>query len=126
MSNLQKSLSLSSIVTSNKKIKLLDRKKLLTPKATQKAQVLQRAVICNRTLLNTKQIIQNHCLFLKVNKAQQKISSIKPLLAFCKNKCLKQLIGGNAIQNYKSIKKTNNKYEECTPCTPGIRSLPYL
>ena len=89
--------------------------------------MLQRAVICNRTLHSTKQIIQNHCLFLKVNKALQKIFSIKLLLAFGKNKCLKQLIGGNVIQNYKSIKKKKpNKYEECTPCTPGIRSLPCL
>lgn len=71
--------------------------------------MLQRAVICNRTLPNTKQIIQNHCHFLKVNKAQQKIFSIKPLLAFGKNKCLKQLIGGNVIQNYKSIKKKKNQ-----------------
>ena len=44
----------SSIVTNNKKIKLLDRKTLLTPKITQKAQVLLRAVICNRTLPDIK------------------------------------------------------------------------
>ena len=75
----------SFIVTNNKKIKLLDRKTLLTPKTTQKAQVLLRAVIYNRTLPNIKQIIQNDCLILIANKFLQKAFSIKPLLAFRKN-----------------------------------------
>ena len=47
-----------SIETEIKKIKLLDRKDLLTPKTTQKAQVLPLTVIYNRTLPIIKQIIQ--------------------------------------------------------------------
>ena len=79
----------SSIVTNNKKIKLLDRKTLLTPKITQKAQVLLRAVIYNRTLPDIKRIIQNHCPILMANKFLQKTFSVKPLLAYHKNKILR-------------------------------------
>ena len=47
-----------SIETEIKKIKVLNRKDLLTPKKTQKAQVLPLTVIYNRTLPIIKQIIQ--------------------------------------------------------------------
>ena len=40
---------------------------------------------------------------------------------------MKQLTGGNTIQNDKNINRSSNKYEEkCTPCKSGIRSLCYL
>ena len=46
-----------SIETEIKKIKLLDKKDLLTPKTTQKAQVLPLTVTYNHTLPNIKKII---------------------------------------------------------------------
>ena len=47
----------SSIETEIKKIKLLDRKDSLTPKTTQKAQVLPMTVTYDRTLPNIKKVI---------------------------------------------------------------------
>ena len=111
-----------------KKIKLLGRKEFLTPKARQKAQVLPLTMTCNCTPPNIKQIIQNHWPILKTNKTLQKTFSIEPVIAFRKKKkkkkSLKQLIGGNTIQNDKNIKKSNSKYEgKCASCKSTIRSL---
>ena len=61
----------SSIETKIKKIKLLDKKDLLTPKTTQKVQVLPLIVTYNCKLPNIKQIIQNRWSIL-TNKALEK------------------------------------------------------
>ena len=95
----------SSTETEIKKIKLLNRKDLLTPKTTQKAQVLPLTMTYNRTLLNIKQIIRNDWSIRKINKTLEKALSVEPIIAFRKSKSLKQLIGGNNIQNDKNIKK---------------------
>ena len=106
------------------KIKVLDRKDCLIPKTTQKGQVFPLTVTYNRTLSNVKQIIQNYWSILKTNKALEKFFSVEPIIAFRKNKGLKQLIEGSTIQNDKNIKKSSNKYEgKCTICKSGIRSL---
>ena len=111
----------SSIETEIKKIKLLDRKNLLTPKITQKNQVLPLTMTYNCSLPNIKQIIRNHWSILKANKDLQKTFPVEPIIAFHKNKSLKQLIGGNTIQNNRNIKKSTNKYEgKCTPCISGM------
>ena len=80
------------IETEIKNIKLLDRKDLLTPKATHKSTY-------NHTLPNIKETIQNRWSILKTNKALEKTFSVKLIIAFRKNKSLKQLIGGSTIQN---------------------------
>ena len=114
----------SSIETKINKIKFPDTKDLLTPKTTKKAQVLPLTVTYNRRLPNIKQIIQNHWSILKTNKALVKTFPVEPIIAFCKNKSLKQLIGGNTIQNDKNIKISSNKYEgKCTPYKSGIGLL---
>ena len=88
---------LSSTETEIKKNELLARKELLTPKVTQTGQVLQLTVTYNHTLPNVKQVIQNHRFILNTNKALERAFSIQPIIAFCKNKRLKQLIEGNTI-----------------------------
>ena len=114
----------SSIETETKKIKFVDWKDWLTLKTTQKVQVLPFTVTYNGTLPDIKQLIQNHGSILKTNKALEKTFSVEPIIAFRKNKSLKQLIGGSTIQNDKDIKKSSNKYEgKCTPYKSGIRSL---
>ena len=78
----------------------------------------------NGTLPDIKQLIQNHGSILKTNKALEKTFSVEPIIAFRKNKSLKQLIGGSTIQNDKNMKKLSNKYEgKCTPYKSGIRSM---
>ena len=82
-----------------KKIKLLDSKELLTPKTTQKVQVLSPAVTYNRTLSNIKQIIQNDWSILNTNKIFGKTKARKNSLEKAPSK---------AIKIYK-IKTTNVK-----------------
>ena len=78
----------------------------------------------NGTLPDIKQLIQNHGSILKTNKALEKTFSVEPIIAFRKNKSLKQLTGGSTIQNDKNMKKLSNKYEgKCTPYKSGIRSM---
>ena len=98
-------------------------KDLLAPKTTQKAQVIPLRVTYNCTLSNKKQIIRNHWSILETNKALDRTFPVETVIAFHKNKSLKQLIGGNTIRN-NNIKKLGNKYEgKCTPCKSGIWSL---
>ena len=75
-----------------------------TRKTTHKAQVTV-IVTYNRFFPNIKQIIQN------TNKALRKTFSLEPIISFCKNKSLKQLLGGNTIKNDKNIKTSNSEYE---------------
>ena len=84
---------------------------MLTPKTTQKTQMLPLTVTYNRILPNIKQTIWNHWSILKTNKTLEKTFSVEPIIAFRKNKSQKQLIGGNVIQNDKNIKNqaTNMK-----------------
>ena len=70
-------------------IKKIKRKDLLTPKTTQKAQVLPLTGTYNSTLPNINQIIRNHWSILKTNKALEKTFSVEPIIAFRKNKSLK-------------------------------------
>ena len=106
---IQQTTNSSAVVKYCKKIKLLDRKELLTPKATQKAQVLPPTVTHNHTLPNIKQIIQNHWSILKTNKVLEKTFSIEAIIAFRESKTLKQLIGRNTIQSDKNIKKSKQQ-----------------
>ena len=76
----------SSIETKIKKIDLLDRKELLTPKTTQKPQILPLTVTYNSTLPNKKQTIHNHWPILKPNKNLEKTFSNELIIPFRKNK----------------------------------------
>ena len=70
-------------------IKKIERKNLLTPKTTQKAQALPLTGTYNSTLPNINQIIRNQWSILKTNKALEKTFSVEPIIAFRKNKSLK-------------------------------------
>lgn len=71
---------------------------LLTPKTIQKAQVLPLIVTYSRTLPNIKEIIWNHWSIWKSNKSLEKTFSIELVIAFHKNKTLKEVNEGNTIQ----------------------------
>ena len=88
---------MSSTETEIKKNELLYRKELLTPTVTQTGQMLQLTVTYNHTLPNVKQVIQNHRSILNTNNALERAFSIQPIITFCKNKRLKQLIEVNTI-----------------------------
>ena len=97
---------------------------MLTPKTTQKTQVLPLTGTYDRTLPNIKQITRNQWFIMKTNKALEKTFSIETIITFRENKSLKQVIEGNTTQNDKNIKKSSSRYKrKCTPCKSGIQSF---
>ena len=103
--------------TKIKNIKLLDRKDLLTPKATQKSTY-------NHTLANIKEIIQNPWSILKTNKPLEKTFSVESIIAFGKKQKSETTHWRKYDPKRKNIKKPGSKYEgKCTPCKSGMRSL---
>ena len=61
---------------------------------------------------------------MNVNPELKKVFENKPLLAFRKNKNLRQLIGGNTIEKNKKL-LTTNKFTngKCSPCFSNSRTL---
>ena len=95
---------------------------LLTPKTIQKAQVLPLIVTYSRTLPNIKEIIRNHWSIWKSNKSLEKTFSIELVIAFHKNKTLKEVNGGNTIQKDKNINKQATNVKRNVQCVV-IRSM---
>lgn len=95
---------------------------LLTPKTIQKAQVLPLIVTYSRTLPNIKEIIRNHWSIWKSNKSSEKTFSIELVIAFNKNKTLKEVNGGNTIQKDKNINNQATNVKRNVQCVV-IRSM---
>lgn len=95
---------------------------LLTPKTIQKAQVLPLIVTYSRTLPNIKEIIRNHWSIWKSNKSLEKTFSIELVIAFHKNKTLKEVDGGNTIQKDKNINNQATNVKRNVQCVV-IRSM---
>lgn len=95
---------------------------LLTPKTIQKAQVLPLIVTYSRTLPNIKEIIRNHWSIWKSNKSLEKTFSIELVIAFHKNKTLKEVNGGNTIQKDKNINNQATNVKRNVQCVV-IRSM---
>ena len=74
-----------------------DRTGLLNKEKTETGNHLTLCVTYNKTLPNIKTILEKHWHILNVNPELKKVFENKPLLALCKNKNLRQLIGGNTI-----------------------------
>ena len=73
----------------------------------------------NVMLPNIKEILNKHWHILSINSSFTKtFNNIQPMLAFCKNACLKQLIGTNTIRNnQKLITPTQTATTgHCIPC----------
>ena len=101
-----------------------DRTGLLNKEKTETGNHLTLCVTYNKTLPNIKTIIEKHWHILNVNPELRKVLENKPLLAFRKNKNLRQLIGGNTIEKNKKL-LTTNKFTngKCSPCFSNSRTL---
>ena len=75
-----------------------DRTRLLNKEKTETGNHLTLCVTYSKTIPNIKTILEKHWHILNVNPELKKIFENKPLLNFCKNKNLRHLIGGNAIE----------------------------
>ena len=79
-----------------------DRTGLLNKEKTETGNHLTLCVTYNKTLPNIKTILEKHWHMLNVNPELKKVFENKPLLAFRKNKNLRQLIEGRQQKKIKS------------------------
>ena len=73
----------------------------------------------NVMLPNIKEILNKHWHILSINSSFTKtLNNIQPMLAFCKNACLKQLIGTNTIRNNQKLTAPTQTATtgQCIPC----------
>ena len=100
-----------------KKASNKDRQELLWPKPDfKKATPLILTTTFNRALPNLKQITDNNWNLLKINNNISRIFTEKPLIGYRRNPNLRQLLGGNKIENNKVVKKLPRTPGKCTPC----------
>ena len=80
------------------KVAKLDRNVLLADQnKSKKASCLPLSVTFNRALPNTKNILQQHRHLLKIDSILEDTFQQTTILAFCRNRNLKDIIGGNKI-----------------------------
>ena len=75
-----------------------DRTRLLNKEKIETGNHLNLCVTYSKTIPNIKTILEKHWHILSVSPELKKVFENKPLLNFRKNKNLRQLIGGNAIE----------------------------
>ena len=95
---------------------LIPRTELLNKIKTSNTERLLRTVTCNRTLPDLKIIIDRNWHILQIEPKLKETFS--PILAFKRNKNLKDTIGGNKVFDNKkilSVKKFNKG--KCQPCS---------
>ena len=85
-----------------KKVDEIDRKLLFNSPNQQKTKnILPLSIIYNRSNADLKSVLLNYWHILNINPELRNVFSNKPTIAFCKDKNIKQIIGGNAITNDK-------------------------
>ena len=78
----------------------------------------------NRTLPPISHILRKHWDILKIDPELQNLYGEPPLMAYRRNKNLKDLIGGNVIANDLAFKKnTKPKLGKCSPCNTKAGNL---
>ena len=101
-----------------------DSRGVLNKEKTETGNHPTLCVTYNKILPNIKTILEKYLQILTVNPELKKVFENKPVLAFRKNKNLRQLTGGNATEKNKKL-LTTNKFTngKCSPCFPNSRKL---
>ena len=95
----------------------IPRNELLNQIKTSNTERLPLTVTYNRTLLDLKTIIDKNWHILQIEPKLKEIFAEPPILAFNRNKNLRDIIGGNKLFDNKKIlnvKKFNKR--KCQPC----------
>ena len=106
------------------KANLQEREQLLKEKKKETATNIPLSLKYNRTLPKIKEIVMKHWHLLHINPNLAEIFQNPPILAFRRNKNLRDIIGTKLIENGKVKKKFTNKIQsKCTPCLANNRPL---
>ena len=97
----------------------MDRKELLKERdnPTSKVTAISLVLTYSRSLPNISKVVRKYWNILSINKAFKEIFQNEPIIAFRRNKNLKELIGSSKIEHNK-VKKHKNimKKGKCFPC----------
>ena len=87
---------------------------LSTKRINKKIQLI---TTYNRTLPNLHKAVEKHWHLLKVNNEISKVFTEKPIIAYRRNKNIRDLIGSNIIENSNVKRKRKvNLNRSCSPC----------
>ena len=98
-----------------KRTENLDRQQLLQTKERSENNKIPFVVTYNRTLPNIKSILEKHWPTLQIDDNLKEVFNEKPMIAFKRNKNLRDLIGGNNIVNNKVARRKEQR-GKCQPC----------
>ena len=106
------------------KARVQERTLLLNKNPEEVKQSIPISIICNRTLPKIKSIVAKHWHVLQVNPELKERFQSSPIIAFRKNKNLKQTIGNNTIEHNKKLIRSNNKVNgKSSPCLSNTKTL---
>ena len=106
------------------KANLQERKQLLKENKKETATNIPLSLKYNRTLPKIKEICMKHWHLLHINPNLAEIFQSPPILAFRRNKNLRDIIGIKLIENGRVKRKFTNKAQgKCTPCLANNRTL---
>ena len=109
----------SFVLSQINKAKIIPRNELLTENIKKPSKRIPLSIKYNRTMPALSKIINKHWDLLQIDNEINDIFTERPIFAYKRNKNLKDLIGGNVIENnLKVIRKTkeNTTVGKCQPC----------
>ena len=106
------------------KANLQEREQLLKEKKKETATSISLSLKYNRTLPKIKEIVMKHWHLLHISPNLTEIFQSPPILAFRRNKNLRDIIGTKLSENGKVKRKFTNKIQgKCIPCLANNRTL---
>ena len=106
------------------KARVQERNLLLNTNPEEVKQSIPISITYNRTLPKIKSIVDKHWRVLQVNPELKERFQSSPIIAFRKNKNLKQIIGSNTIEHNKKLIRSNNKVNgKSSTCLSNTRTL---
>ena len=106
------------------KANLQEREEFLKEKNKKTAANIPLSLKYNRTLPTIKEIVMKHWHLLHINPNLAEIFQSPSILAYRRNKILRDIIGTKLIENSKVKRKFTNEIQgKCTPCLANNRTL---
>lgn len=98
------------------------RAELLQPSTKSDEIPLTLVTTYNKTLPNLKNILAKNWEVLSINKEIGKKFTKKPFIAYRRNPNLRELLGGNRIENGRVVKRKRKRRRlgKCSPCTTNL------
>ena len=107
-----------------KRARVQERALLLNKNPEEAKQSIHISITYNRTLPKIKSIVDKHWHVLQVNPELKERFQSSPIIAFRKNKNLKQIIGSNTTEHNKKLIRSNNKVNsKSSPCLSNTRTF---